>query len=65
LDAEPGSTVMATNNVNLRAQPSADAPVLTVVPAGSPVSLTGSQANGYANVRVNGQAGWIDTNYLQ
>jgi uncharacterized protein YraI len=56
---------MTTNNVNLRAQPSADAPILSIVPAGSPVTLTGSQANGYVNVRAAGQAGWIDAQYLQ
>jgi hypothetical protein len=39
--------------------------VLNVVPAGSEVSLTGSRANGYVNVRVGGQAGWIDEAYLQ
>jgi N-acetylmuramoyl-L-alanine amidase len=60
-----GTQAIATVDVNLRAQPSPDALVLSVVPAGSPVSLTGSQANGYANVRIEGQAGWIDTAYLQ
>ncbi len=60
-----GAEAITTTNVNLRSQPDADAPVLSVVPAGSPVTLTGSQANGYANVRTAGQAGWIDTNYLQ
>ncbi|MCD6056937.1 MAG: hypothetical protein K0Q89_467, partial [Thermomicrobiales bacterium] len=35
------------------------------VPAGSSVTLTGSQANGYLNVRSAGQAGWIDSRYLQ
>jgi len=51
--------------VNLRAQPSATAPILSIVSAGSPVTLTGSQANGYLNVRIAGQAGWIDSRYLQ
>jgi uncharacterized protein YraI len=51
--------------VNLRSQPSATAEILSVVPAGSPVTLTGSQANGYLNVRIAGQAGWIDSRYLQ
>ena len=66
---DPGSPVgaqaIATNNVNLRAQPSATAEILSVVPAGSPVTLTGSQANGYLNVRIAGQAGWIDSRYVQ
>ena len=65
LETAPGAEALTTNNVNLRAQPDATAPVLSVVPAGSPVTLTGSQANGYVNVRAAGQAGWIDAEYLQ
>jgi uncharacterized protein YkwD/uncharacterized protein YraI len=64
-DSPVGAEAIATNNVNLRAQPSATAEILSVVPAGSPVTLTGSQANGYLNVRIAGQAGWIDSRYLQ
>jgi uncharacterized protein YkwD/uncharacterized protein YraI len=64
-DSPVGAEAIATNNVNLRAQPSATAPILSVVPAGSPVTLTGSQANGYLNVRIAGEAGWIDSRYLQ
>jgi len=60
-----GGQATAAVNVNLRSQPSATAPVLTIVPAGGLVALTGSQANGYLNVRYNGQAGWIDDQYLQ
>lgn len=60
-----GAAAMTTTNVNLRSQPSPDAMVLDVVPGGSPVTLTGSRANGYANVRIDGQAGWIDEAYLQ
>ncbi|MBW3632118.1 MAG: SH3 domain-containing protein [Chloroflexi bacterium] len=64
-EATVGAEAIATNNVNLRSQPSATAPILSIVPAGSPVTLTGSQANGYVNVRISGQAGWIDGRYLQ
>jgi D-alanyl-D-alanine carboxypeptidase len=64
-DSPVGAEAIATNNVNLRAQPSATAPILSIVSAGSPVTLTGSQANGYLNVRIDGQAGWIDSRYLQ
>ena len=60
-----GSEAVTTNLVNLRSQPDASAPVLNTVPAGSVVTLTGSQANGYVNVRSAGQAGWIDARYLQ
>ena len=64
-DSPVGAEAIATNNVNLRAQPSATAQILSIVPAGSAVTLTGSQANGYLNVRIAGQAGWIDSRYLQ
>jgi uncharacterized protein YkwD/uncharacterized protein YraI len=60
-----GEQALTTSNVNLRSQPNTGAMVLDVVPAGSEVSLTGSRANGYVNVRVAGQAGWIDEAYLQ
>ncbi|MCA9863084.1 MAG: SH3 domain-containing protein [Thermomicrobiales bacterium] len=60
-----GEQALTTTNVNLRSQPSASSMVLDVVPAGSEVSLTGSRANGYVNVRIAGQAGWIDEEYLQ
>lgn len=63
--SSPGSQALTTTNVNLRSQPDATSVVLSVLPAGSPVSLTGSQANGYVNVRIEGQAGWIDSAYLQ
>jgi uncharacterized protein YraI len=65
LEPMAGGEATAIENVNLRSQPSAEATVLSIVPAGSAVSLTGSQANGYLNVRFAGQAGWIDANYLQ
>ncbi len=60
-----GGEAITTTNVNLRSQPSPDSMVISVVPAGSQVSLTGSQANGYVNVRIGGQAGWLDSSYLQ
>jgi len=65
LDATPGGQALATSNVNLRSQPDPNANVLTIVPSGASVTTTGSQANGYVNVRFNGQAGWIDAQYLQ
>ena len=60
-----GEQAMTTSDVNLRSQPNAGSMVLDVIPVGSAVSLTGSRANGYVNVRVDGQAGWIDEAYLQ
>jgi uncharacterized protein YkwD/uncharacterized protein YraI len=61
----PGSLVSATSDVNLREQPNPSSTVLDIVPAGSQVSLTGSRANGYVNVRIDGRAGWIDERYLE
>jgi zinc D-Ala-D-Ala carboxypeptidase len=61
----PGTQTVTTTNVNLRSQPSAESMVLSVLPEGTAVTMTGSQANGYVNVRIDGQAGWIDSAYLQ
>ena len=60
-----GAQAVTTAPVNLRSQPTTDSMVLSIVPAGSQVSLTGSRANGFVNVRVDGQAGWVDETYLQ
>jgi uncharacterized protein YkwD/uncharacterized protein YraI len=60
-----GAQAVTTAPVNLRSQPTTDSMVLSIVPAGSQVSLTGSRANGFVNVRVDGQAGWVDEAYLQ
>lgn len=60
-----GAAATTAADVNLRSQPSSTAMVLDIVPGGSPVTLTGSRANGYVNVRIDGQAGWIDETYLQ
>jgi uncharacterized protein YkwD/uncharacterized protein YraI len=65
LPTASGSPLVTTTNVNLRSQPNDESMVLTVLPAGSEVTMTGSQANGYVNVRIDGEAGWIDSAYLQ
>jgi uncharacterized protein YkwD/uncharacterized protein YraI len=60
-----GGQAVTTATVNLRSQPTMDSMVLRIVPAGSQISLTGSRANGFVNVRLGGQAGWIDEDYVQ
>jgi uncharacterized protein YkwD/uncharacterized protein YraI len=57
--------VMATANLNLRASAGPDGAILTVVPRGGVMVLTGDpQTNGYVGVSYNGTIGWVDANYL-
>lgn len=59
------SVVMATANLNLRAGAGPDSAILTVVPRGSTLELTGEpETNGYVGVSYNGIAGWVDADYL-
>lgn len=50
--------------LNLRAGPSTSEQVLTVMPAGSMVTLTGDAANGFYAVNYAGTAGWAFGDYL-
>jgi uncharacterized protein YgiM (DUF1202 family) len=59
-----GETAVATEAVNLRAEPRADAPILLVVPAGGGVNRTGDISDGFAPVSYNGTAGWASIAYL-
>jgi uncharacterized protein YraI/uncharacterized protein YkwD len=57
--------VIATANLNLRAGAGLDSAILTVVPRGSLLELTGQQeTNGYVAVSYNGITGWVDSGYL-
>jgi uncharacterized protein YgiM (DUF1202 family) len=58
----PGIT---TSDVNLRAEPNGDATVLSTLPPGSAVEVTGAAVAGYFPVLVNGAAAWIAAEYLQ
>ncbi len=53
-----------TTDLNLRAGPSTGDDVLTVMPPGAPVSLTGEAANGFSRVSYNGLLGWAFADYL-
>ena len=57
--------VMATANLNLRADAGPDSAILTVVPRGSTMVVTdGETVNGYVPVTYNGTSGWVDAAYL-
>lgn len=57
-------TARVTEALNLRTGPSTADGILTVMPAGAAVTLTGNSANGYLSVQYNGTAGWAYGVYL-
>lgn len=57
-------TAYTTTELNLRDGPSANQPVLAVMPAGAAVSLTGVTEAGFYRVIYNGQVGWAAVDYL-
>lgn len=62
--APSGDTATTTTDLNLRAWASTEAEVLTVMPAGATVTLTGGSENGFLAVEYQGQAGWASQDYL-
>src|SRR5690606_2497525 len=56
----------ATGNVNLRAGPSTDYPVVVTIAAGAPVNIYGC-LSGYSwcDVGYAGTRGWVSASYLQ
>jgi uncharacterized protein YraI len=63
---QPGGTLKATVNLNLRKEPSLSAPVLYGIPAGSYVQAGDQAVNGYRQVTVSslGISGWAYGAYL-
>jgi uncharacterized protein YgiM (DUF1202 family) len=64
---EPGGVIetrYATSSLNLRAGAGMSFDVLTVIPSGGEVGITGSQTNGYFPVRYNGTDGYAAAQYL-
>jgi uncharacterized protein YraI len=59
-----GSSALTTTSLNLRAGPSTGDAVLTVMPAGASVSITGPPQNGFHPVSYTGRNGWAYSNYL-
>jgi len=54
----------ALDDLNLRTGPGWDYRVLLVIPAGSPVKVTGSYNKGFYPVRYQGKKGWVDASYV-
>ncbi|MDP9358248.1 MAG: SH3 domain-containing protein [Chloroflexota bacterium] len=53
-----------TSALNLRAEPSTSAKILTVMPSGARVKVLDSYANGFRKVSYNGLIGWAATAFL-
>ncbi|MDP9354356.1 MAG: SH3 domain-containing protein [Chloroflexota bacterium] len=64
---DPGDSVgvaRTTTDVNFRSQPSLSGPIITVIPAGTQVSLQSGSSNGFRAVGYNGTYGWVYADYL-
>jgi hypothetical protein len=62
----PGSVVVTTIDVNLRAEPSDDAEVLTILGQGVELEVTGAPTDGWVPVidPVSGQAGFVSDQFV-
>ena len=59
-----GESRVATTDLNLRAQPSTSSAVLTVIPGGRSVTVTGGNQNGFLPVRYSGVNGFAYADFL-
>jgi hypothetical protein len=64
--ATKGTKVVTTDDVNLRAEPSADAAVIAVLPGGTTVTVTGAAQDDWLPVEnpATGDAGWVAAQFL-
>lgn len=62
--AGDGTIAVTTDDVNFRTGPSLTAGIHRVLPAGTLVTLTGDEDNGFASAQVGSTGGWISTDYL-
>jgi uncharacterized protein YraI len=58
------SVGIVTDSVNLRTGPGFDRAILTQIPTGMPVYLTGGPRNGFRPVSYGSEHGWIHVDYL-
>lgn len=61
----PQTSAVATDDLNLRTGPATSYAVLTVIPNGGTVTLTGQTNNGFHGVKYNGHTGWAFSSYLK
>ncbi len=64
LQLQSTPTATTTDRLNLRSGPALSYSVVTVIPVGSKVILTGQETNGFRSVSFNGQQGWAFGTYL-
>lgn len=60
----PLGATATTSDVNLRTGPSQEAEVLSVLPPGSPIEVTGAASGDFSPVLAGGSSGWVATEYL-
>jgi len=63
-ETRPTSSARVTETLNMRSGPATSYAVVTVMPAGATVVLTGQQSNGFHSVSYNGRTGWAFSTYL-
>lgn len=61
---QPSGVAVTTDRLNLRSAPNTSSSVLTVIPDGATVTLTGQATNGFRSVRYGNISGWAFESYL-
>ena len=64
-DDQGGNYMTTTANLNLRAEPSTSAKILTVIPAGKQVQVLHTGVGQFVNVNYGGYQGWVAVAYLK
>jgi uncharacterized protein YraI len=64
-DAPAVSSMVTTSSLNMRSDADLSATVITVLPAGAEVSVTGAGQNGFLPVSYDGHSGWASADFLQ
>jgi len=67
LDGPPrsGEFALAADDLNLRANPSSNSQVITVIPGGSQVTIEGKVKDGFFPINFRSGLGWADGKFLQ
>lgn len=62
--AQETGSATTTDQLNMRSGPSLSDSVITVIPLGAQVTLTGQESNGFRSIAYNGRTGWAFSTYL-